>query len=73
MQAYAESNAYQRVFTALTPEELKLVLQQGWEALSVSPVFSPDAGPYAEFVLFSLYSVKFLLVYVSEFISMCLR
>jgi len=43
-QAYTESGQYQRVFTALLPEELRLVLQQGWEALTVAPVFSSDAG-----------------------------
>lgn len=39
-----ENSAYQRVFTLLTPEQLRSVLVGGWEALQISPVFSPDAG-----------------------------
>ena len=45
-QAYTESGQYQRVFTALLPDELRQVLQHGWEALQVAPVFSGDAGVF---------------------------
>lgn len=55
-----ESAAYQRVFTLLTPEQLRAVLLGGWDALDISPIFSHDAGAQRFFFDFYGFIIVFL-------------